>query len=330
MMNSQQGTIVEKNVIKQAGGISSSVNQTELKRKLLTANKSQQMASFFGRMYTMVAAGLLIVVVLSITYFIASKGLSTFFVDKVSFSEFMSGTKWDPEDDPASYGALSFILGSFFVTALAAIIAAPLGIGAAIFMTEIYPKFGKKVLKPVIELLVGIPSVVYGYIGLTVLVPFIRDRFEVLGFSLLAGGIVLAIMILPTITSVATDAIEAVPQDIRNASLALGATRWQTIWNVVLHSSRPGLLTAIVLGMARAFGEALAVQMVIGNTLKLPGSLLDPISTLTSGITLNMGNTIQGTPYNNALWSMALLLLLMSFAFIAIIRILGRKKLVHK
>ncbi|MET3291271.1 UNVERIFIED_CONTAM: phosphate transport system permease protein [Brevibacillus sp. OAP136] len=329
-MNSQQGTIVEKNVIKQAGGISSSVNQTELKRKLLTANKSQQMASFFGRMYTMVAAGLLIVVVLSITYFIASKGLSTFFVDKVSFSEFMSGTKWDPEDDPASYGALSFILGSFFVTALAAIIAAPLGIGAAIFMTEIYPKFGKKVLKPVIELLVGIPSVVYGYIGLTVLVPFIRDRFEVLGFSLLAGGIVLAIMILPTITSVATDAIEAVPQDIRNASLALGATRWQTIWNVVLHSSRPGLLTAIVLGMARAFGEALAVQMVIGNTLKLPGSLLDPISTLTSGITLNMGNTIQGTPYNNALWSMALLLLLMSFAFIAIIRILGRKKLVHK
>ncbi|WP_425456349.1 phosphate ABC transporter permease subunit PstC [Brevibacillus fluminis] len=330
MMNSQQGTIVEKNVIKQAGGISSSVNQTELKRKLLTANKSQQMASFFGRMYTMVAAGLLIVVVLSITYFIASKGLSTFFVDKVSFTEFLSGTKWDPEDDPASYGALSFILGSFFVTALAAIIAAPLGIGAAIFMTEIYPKFGKKVLKPVIELLVGIPSVVYGYIGLTVLVPFIRDRFEVLGFSLLAGGIVLAIMILPTITSVATDAIEAVPQDIRNASLALGATRWQTIWNVVLHSSRPGLLTAIVLGMARAFGEALAVQMVIGNTLKLPGSLLDPISTLTSGITLNMGNTIQGTPYNNALWSMALLLLLMSFAFIAIIRILGRKKLVHK
>ncbi|MGO0058486.1 phosphate ABC transporter permease subunit PstC [Brevibacillus fluminis] len=330
MMNSQQGTIVEKSVISKAGGISSSVNQTELKRKLLTANKSQQMASFFGRLYTMVAAGLLIVVVLSITYFIASKGLSTFFVDKVSFSEFLTGTKWDPEDDPASYGALSFILGSFFVTALAAIIAAPLGIGAAIFMTEIYPKFGKKVLKPVIELLVGIPSVVYGYIGLTVLVPFIRDRFEVLGFSLLAGGIVLAIMILPTITSVATDAIEAVPQDIRNASLALGATRWQTIWNVVLHSSRPGLLTAVVLGMARAFGEALAVQMVIGNTLKLPGSLLDPISTLTSGITLNMGNTIQGTPYNNALWSMALLLLLMSFAFIAIIRILGRKKLVHK
>ncbi|MCK9912198.1 ABC transporter permease subunit, partial [Microbacteriaceae bacterium K1510] len=128
---------------------------------------------------------------------------------------------------------------------------------------------------------VGIPSVVYGYIGLTLLVPFLREHFEVLGFSLLAGGLVLALMILPTITSVATDAIEAVPQDIRNASLALGATRWQTIWNVVLHSALPGCLTAIVLGMARAFGEALAVQMVIGNTTKLPGGLLDPISTLT-------------------------------------------------
>lgn len=329
MMNSQQGTIVKKNVITQ-NGISSGVKQTQLKQKLLTVNKNQQIESFIGKLFTMFAAGLLIVVVLSITYFIASKGLSTFFNDKISISEFLTGTKWDPEDEPGSFGALSFILGSFFVTALAALIAAPLGIGAAIFMTEIYPKFGKKVLKPVIELLVGIPSVVYGYIGLTVLVPFIRDRFDVLGFSLLAGGIVLAIMILPTITSVATDAIETVPQDIRNASLALGATRWQTIWNVVLHSARPGLLTAIVLGMARAFGEALAVQMVIGNTLKLPGSLLDPISTLTSGITLNMGNTIQGTPYNNALWSMALLLLLMSFAFIATIRILGRKKLMHK
>lgn len=328
-MNSQQGTIVENGVVSQSN-VSAISNQTELKRKLLTVNKNQQLESCLGKLFTMFAAGLLIVVVLSITYFIASKGLSTFFADKVSLSDFLTGTKWDPEEEPGSYGALSFILGSFFVTALAAIIAAPLGIGAAIFMTEIYPMFGKKVLKPVIELLVGIPSVVYGYIGLTVLVPFIRDRFEVLGFSLLAGGIVLAIMILPTITSVATDAIEAVPQDIRNAALALGATRWQTIWNVVLHSSRPGLLTAIVLGMARAFGEALAVQMVIGNTLKLPGSLLDPISTLTSGITLNMGNTVQGTPYNNALWSMALLLLLMSFAFIAVIRILGRKKLVNK
>ncbi|WP_438358040.1 phosphate ABC transporter permease subunit PstC [Brevibacillus dissolubilis] len=281
-----------------------------------------------GRVITLLCAGLLIVVTLSITYFIASKGIATFAFDGVSLSEFLSSSKWDPEDEPAQFGAFSYILGSFIVTVIAALIAAPLGIGAAIFMTEIAPNFGKKVLKPVVELLVGIPSVVYGYVGLTLLVPLIRDSFNVLGFSLLAGGIVLSIMILPTVTSVATDAIETVSQDLRNASLALGATRWQTIWNVVLHSAMPGCLTAVVLGMARAFGEALAVQMVIGNTTKLPGSLLDPTSTLTSGITLNMGNTIPGTAYNNALWSMGLLLLIMSFLFIVLIRILGRKKMV--
>ncbi|MBG9941239.1 phosphate ABC transporter permease subunit PstC [Brevibacillus formosus] len=301
--------------------------QSMIAQKMLTTNKRQKTENISGKTIAMICAGLLVIVVLSITYFIASKGLSTFFVDGVSFKEFLTHDKWDPEGEPSAYGVLPFILGSFFVTALAALIAAPLGIGAAIFMTEIFPGFGKKVLKPVIELLVGIPSVVYGYVGLTLLVPFIREQFDVLGFSLLAGGLVLALMILPTITSVAADAIEAVPQDLRNASLALGATRWQTIWNVVLHSALPGCLTAIVLGMSRAFGEALAVQMVIGNTTKLPGGLLEPISTLTSGITLNMGNTIQGTPYNNALWSMALLLLAMSFIFIVILRLLGRKRL---
>ncbi len=330
-MNHQgsQGTTIVNSIITKPYD-ANQTKQTEVKRKLLFRNKKQHFEDLAGKGITLFCAALLIIVVLSISYFIASKGLSTFLVDKVSLADFLTGLEWDPENEPALYGVLPFILGSFLVTVLAALIAAPLGIGAAIFMTEIYPNLGKKVLKPVIELLVGIPSVVYGYIGLTILVPFIRDQFNVLGFSLLAGGIVLAIMILPTVTSVATDAIEAVPQDIRNASLALGATRWQTIWNIVLHSAMPGCLTAVVLGMARAFGEALAVQMVIGNTTKLPGSLLDPTSTLTSGITLNMGNTIQGTPYNNALWSMALLLLLMSFGFIMLIRILGRKKMVGK
>lgn len=324
---SEGSTLIEKKIIKEQTS-SDKDRQSLIAQKMLSYNKRQFTENLTGKTVAMVCAALLVVVVVSITYFIASKGLSTFFVDGISIREFFTDIKWDPEGDPAAYGVLPFIIGSFLVTALAALIAAPLGIGAAIFMTEIFPGFGKKVLKPVIELLVGIPSVVYGYVGLTLLVPFIREQFDVLGFSLLAGGLVLALMILPTITSVATDAIEAVPQDLRNASLALGATRWQTIWNVVLHSSLPGCLTAIVLGMSRAFGEALAVQMVIGNTTKLPGSLLDPISTLTSGITLNMGNTIQGTPYNNALWSMALILLLMSFVFIMVLRLLGRKRMV--
>nr|WP_204519354.1 phosphate ABC transporter permease subunit PstC [Brevibacillus fulvus] len=317
--------MIEKNVGRQQHRLAR--DKSYLQSKLLKPNKKQSLENFFGKAIAMSCAALLLIAVISIIYFIASKGLSTFFVNQVSIVDFLTGLKWDPEGEPALFGAFSFILGSFLVTVLAALVAAPLGIGAAIFMNEIYPTFGKKFVKPVIELLVGIPSVVYGYVGLTVLVPFIRERFEVLGFSLLAGGLVLALMILPTITSVATDAIEAVPQDMRNAARALGATRWQTIWHVVLHGALPGCLTAIVLGMARAFGEALAVQMVIGNTSKLPESIFDPISTLTSAITLNMGNTIQGTAYNNALWSLALLLLLMSLFFIMILRILGRKKL---
>lgn len=194
------------------------------------------------------------------------------------------------------------------------------------FMAEINPKYGRKFLQPVIELLVGIPSVVYGYVGLSLVVPFIRKYFSGLGFSLLAGMIVLAIMILPTITSVAYDSLVAIPKDLRLASYALGTTRWQTIKNVVIPAALPNVLTGVILGMARAFGEALAVQMVIGNVLRMPKSILDASSTLTSIITLEMGNTIAGSAYNEALWSMALILLIMSFVFIGVIRILGRRR----
>lgn len=279
-----------------------------------------------GRSITLFCAAILILTSLAIVYFIASKGLSTFFINGVSITQFFSGMNWNPEGDPAQYGVLTYILGSFTVTFGAALLAAPLGIGAAIFMTEIEPGWGRKLLQPVVELLVGIPSVVYGFIGLSVIVPFLREHVGGLGFSLLAGILVLTIMILPTITSLSVDAIRRVPRDLREASLALGATRWQTIWKiVVLRSALPGLLMAIIMGMARAFGEALAVQMVIGNTPKLPASILEPASTLTSGITLNMGNTIPGSAYNNALWSMGLLLLLMTFIFILLIRWIGRR-----
>lgn len=207
-------------------------------------------------------------------------------------------------------------------------IAAPLGIGAAIFMSEIAPKFGKRVLQPVIELLVGIPSVVYGFIGLVVLVPLLRDNLPGIGFSLLAGVIVLTVMILPTVTTIATDAMRSLPNSLRQGSLALGATRWQTIRKVLIPAALPSLLTAIVLGMARAFGEALAVQMVIGNTRDLPGSIFDTSATLTTIVTLNIGHTTYGSIENNTLWSMGLILLVISFVFIFIVRYLsGRRKI---
>lgn len=226
-------------------------------------------------------------------------------------------------------GALPMITGSFIVTILSALIATPFTIGAAIFMTEISPKRGARLLQPAIELLTGIPSVVYGFIGLQVVVPAVRTLFGGTGFGILSGVFVLFVMILPTVTFMTTDSLRSVPRHYREASLAMGATRWQTIWRVILHAAKPGIFTAVVFGMARAFGEALAIQMVVGNSAVMPTSLITPASTLTSVLTMGIGNTVMGTVQNNVLWSLALVLLIMSLAFNMLMRFITREKKVN-
>ncbi|GIP22665.1 MULTISPECIES: phosphate ABC transporter permease subunit PstC [Paenibacillus] len=278
---------------------------------------------WIGRGYTTICVLFLIVIIISIVYFVATKGISTFAIDHVSLSEFLFGSTWSPDDN--KFGALPFIYGSFLTSLLAALIASPLSVCAALFMTEIVPNWGKKVLQPVVELLAGIPSVVYGFIGLSILVPFLRSTFPGQGIGVAAGAIVLSIMILPTITSIATDALSALPRNLKEASYGLGATRWQTIYGVILPTVLPSVLTGVVLGMARAFGEALAVQMVIGNAPHIPTSLFESASTLTSVITLNMSNTVMGSVQNNALWSMAMILMLMTFVFVFVVRLLERR-----
>lgn len=277
-----------------------------------------------GKIYATICGYLIIILTLSIVFFIASKGIATFTQNGISIFEFLFSSKWSPENaienGGPKVGALIFYAGSIIVSLFAVILSTPLSISVAIFMTEISPVLGNKILRPAIELFVGIPSVVYGWIGLSLLVPFIRSILGGLGFSILAGGIVLTIMIMPTIVSIAVDSLKNQPIDYKEASLSLGATRWQTIRKVLLPSAMPGILTGVVLGLARAFGEALAVQMVIGNRISLPKSLLDPSITLTSIITMDMGNTVQGSAWNNALWSMAFVLLLISFGFILVIR----------
>ncbi|WP_462412230.1 phosphate ABC transporter permease subunit PstC [Neobacillus sp. Marseille-QA0830] len=297
------------------------------KDRLLKSKSSRPDGELRGKIIVILCAVIMISATIAITIFLGTKGLQSFIKNGVSIIEFITSTKWNPTDqaNPA-YGVLPFIFGSFAVTFLAALVAAPLGIGGAIFMTEIAPSWGRKILQPVVELLVGIPSVVYGFIGLSVLVPFIRENVGGLGFSLLSGMIVLSIMILPTITTIATDAISSLPNHLREGSYALGATRWQTIRKVLIPAAMPSLLTAIILGMARAFGEALAVQMVIGNVRDLPSSILDASATLTTIITLNMGHTTYGSVENNTLWSMGLILLIMSFAFILLIRYLSSRR----
>lgn len=291
--------------------------------------KERSRAEAFGRNLAFSCAALAIIITVAIIAFIAAKGLSTFLVNGASVKEFLFGRQWIPdrpvEQGGPLIGAFSMIVGSISVSLLAVVLGTPLGIMVAVFMTEIAPYWGQRILQPAIELLAGIPSVVYGYIGLSTLVPFIRNHFGGQGFSLLAGFLVLSVMILPTIISISSDSLRSLPRQWKEASVSLGATRWHTIFYVLLPAARAGILTGVVLGLARAFGEALAVQMVIGNTRQIPHSILDPIATLTSAITLDMGYTVMGTLWNNALWSMGLLLLTMSFLFIVIIRLVVKR-----
>lgn len=301
----------------------------ELAQKLQSPSKNSRLEKF-GKSITFACLALIVFIVFMILIFVAQKGLSTFFVDGISPIDFLFGKEWQPgvkgPNGQPLMGALPMISGSFIVTILSALVATPVAIGAAVFMTEISPKYGAKILQPAIELLVGIPSVVYGFIGLQVVVPFVRSIFGGTGFGILSGIFVLFVMILPTVTFMTVDSLKAVPRHYKEASLAMGATRWQTIWRVILNAARPGIFTAVIFGMARAFGEALAIQMVVGNSAVIPTSLTTPASTLTSILTMGIGNTVMGTVQNNVLWSLALVLLVMSLIFNMLMKLITRER----
>jgi phosphate ABC transporter permease protein PstC len=221
---------------------------------------------------------------LLITFFIFQQGIPLIF--KVGFGNFFS-THWAPTR--GHFGILSMILGSLMVTAGALVVGVPFGLACAIFLAEFSSTPIQKTLKPIIELLAGIPSVVYGFIGIVILVPFIRETFGGPGFSVLAASVILGIMILPTIVSISYDALMAVPHTYKEGSLALGATRWQTIRMVLIPAARSGIVAGIILGMGRAIGETMAVIMIAGNALKIPHSIFDSVRTLTSTIALELG-----------------------------------------
>ncbi len=274
----------------------------------------------------MVAAASMVLVVGVLLAFITWNGIRLFLFDGQSPALIIDPT-WRPlesTNQPVSFGLLPFILGTVAVTAVSIIIATPLSIGLALFLSEVAPPWARRIVQPSLEMFVGIPSVVYGWMGLIVLVPWLRSTFGWAGFqsgfSLLAGALVLTVMILPTITSVSFDALRAIPADWRYASLALGTTRWQTIRHLLLPASLASLATGVVLGMTRAAGEALAVQMVIGSRPVIPTGLGQPMSTLTSQITLDMGNTTAGSTWNDALWTMGLILLVISVTFVLLVR----------
>ena len=260
------------------------------------------------------------ITILAVVLFVGKQGLATF--GEVSPGGFFFSPRWAPTE--GEFGALTFIVGSAATTIMAIVLAWPLGLATAVFMVKLAPRAGREVVRQAIDLLVGIPSVVYGSVGLTVLVPWLRTHFGGAGFGLLAAALVLAVMILPTIVGLSVSALQALPGTLDEAALALGATRWQSIWRVLLPAARPGLMTAVVLATARAAGEATAVQMVIGNTPLLPRTFVNPTATLTSEIIVEMTTTPFGSTWNNALFLMSFLLLAMSLVTILVLRWLGR------
>ncbi|MDO8841133.1 phosphate ABC transporter permease PstA [Methanocalculus sp.] len=235
---------------------------------------------------------------------------------EIGIPNFIFDQIWNPTSVTPQYGILSLIVGTLLVTLGAMVIAVPLGIGSAIFIAEIAPQTVRETVKPAIELLAGIPSVVYGFFGLVVLTNWLRISFDLSsGATWLAGSMILGIMALPTIVSVSEDAISSVPQEFRSASLALGATRWQTITGVIVPAALSGITAAVILGMGRAIGETMAVLMVTGNAAIIPDPLyniLSPIRTLTATLGIEMGEVAIGSTHYHALFGMALVLLLIT------------------
>jgi phosphate transport system permease protein len=250
--------------------------------------------------------GMLVIVFLALIFvFLLLEGGATF--GEVDLEELVQ-TRWYPTE--GYFGLLPLILGS-------PVVSLPLGVLSAVFVAEVAPRWLREILKPFIEVLAGIPSVVLGFIGMLVISPLIREQLGApTGLTALAGSIVLGYMALPTIISVAEDALDAVPRSYRDAALAIGATRWQTIWRVTVPAARSGIVTAMMLGIGRAIGETMAVMMVTGNAARMPltlSSFLMPVRTMTATIAAEMGEVAQGSTHYHVLFAIGLVLFVVTF-----------------
>lgn len=251
---------------------------------------------------------------------------------KLTMKEFFFGKEWYPTSQPAAqFGALPLITGTLWVSLWAILISLPLGLSVAIYMAEIANPKVRNWLKPVIELLAGIPSVVYGFFGLIVIVPLIQKTFNLpVGETALAGSIILAIMALPTIITISEDAIRTTPRAMKEASLALGATHWQTIYKVILPYSSSGIAAAAILGIGRAIGETMAVLMVTGNASIIPNTLLAPVRTIPATIAAEMGEAPQGGVHFQALFALGAILFIMTLIINILVDFVSNRKKISK
>lgn len=276
---------------------------------------SRYFADRVSKSMVVICAAISLSVLLLIAAFILKESLPA--LREIGLRQFLFGGEWRPGD--GQFGILTMIVGSVYVAIGSLLLAVPLGVSCAVFLAEVAPHRVREVFRPAVELLVGIPSVVYGLVGMAALVPLVRELGGT-GFSLLTAVIVLSIMVLPTIISISEDSIRSVPVQYKEAALALGATQWQTIWQVLLPAARSGIAAAVVLGIGRAVGETMAMIMVIGNSPIFPDSLLDSVRTLTGNIAVEIAYATG--IHENALFATGVVLfifimVLNSFALIA-------------
>lgn len=255
-----------------------------------------------------------VIFIIGIFGFVTIEGFG-FIAGSFDFFEFFTSPWWEPtDDDEPTYGILALIAGTASVTGLAMLIAIPFSLGAAIFIGEFASGKTRETLKILVELLAAIPSVVWGFIGLSIMNPLIIELFDVpVGLTVLNAGIILGLMAAPIMTSIAEDALKAVPDRYREAAEALGATRWQVIYKVVLPASKNGLLGAVLLGVGRGFGETMAVLMATGHAINIPGSVFDSVRALTATIAAELGETAQGSDHYGALFTIGISLFLITF-----------------
>ncbi len=255
-----------------------------------------------------------IIFIIGIFVFITKEGMG-FILNTMDPVEFFTSPYWEPSDEDApEYGILALIAGTASVTGLALVVAIPFSLGAAIFIGEFATGKLREILKVLVELLAAIPSVVWGFIGLTIMNPIIIDLFDVpVGLTVLNAGLILGLMTAPIMTSIAEDALKAVPDRYREAAEAMGATRWQVIFKVVLPAAKNGLLGAVLLGVGRGFGETMAVLLATGHSVNIPTSVFDSVRALTATIAAELGETAVGSDHYQALFTIGIFLFVITF-----------------
>ncbi len=287
-------------------------------RGLQLVSRSTHLKELALKNLFLLCAGVAVAGVVLIFAFVGVRGWPIF--AEVGLWAFLAGREWNPTGEV--FGILPLIWGSVVVMAGALVLGTPLAVGTAVFLSEIATPRVRAVVRPAVELLAGIPSVIYGFFGLIILRPIVANMTDGLGFGAVTAWIILAIMIVPTIAAISEDALRSIPPGIREASYAMGATTWQTIYKVLVPAAKIGIIDAIILGMGRAIGETMAVLMVVGNAPVFPDSVAEPIATLTTQIVMDM--PYAAGDHRTALFGMAIILFLVSMALVALVRLMSR------